>query len=379
MAYRRNVLLVLADIKAGDSQKGSHIMKTQRKNWRTVRNLMRSYRASQILMTCNQLGIFRLLAGGPRRADEIAKRTGSHPDASRRLFNAAAALGLLTKTGETYANGPLAATCLAKEGPFYLGNMARQEQATYERWGRLPEAIRTGRWPELNRQAEERTQWVRNFEMAMYDMARTVAPLIAEVLPLPTDRPLRLLDVGGGPGGYSMALARRYPRLNATVFELPAAAEVAREMIAAEGLTGRVKVQTGDFQREDLGKGYDVVLIFGVLVSETDEGKRALLRKAHTALVPGGLLAIREFWLNPEDPAASPEAALFSLHMLLANSVGNVLSLGEMKNLLAEAGFTRLGQVKLPAWVDLTMCLAHKPRSARRRRNLGSKVPGKNS
>lgn len=347
--------------------------KSQVKNWRTVRDMMCGYRSSQILMTCNHLGIFHQLAGGPRRADEIAKLTGSHPEASRRLLNAAVALGLLTKTGGKYTNGSLAAACLAKDGPFFLGNMARHEQAAYERWTRLSEAIGTGRWPESNRQMEERTLWVRNFEMALYDMARTIAPLIAEVLALPTERSLQLLDIGGGPGGYSMALARRYPRLNATVFELPAAAKVAREVIAAEGLTGRVKVQTGDFQREDLGKGYDVVLIFGVLVSETDEGKRALLRKAHAALVPGGLLVIREFLLNPDDPAKSPEAALFSLHMLLANSVGNVVSLAEIKNLVAEAGFERIRRLKLPAWVGSTLCLARKPRPARRNRTLESR------
>jgi 2-polyprenyl-3-methyl-5-hydroxy-6-metoxy-1,4-benzoquinol methylase len=335
--------------------------KSQVKIWRTVHTRMRGYRASQILMTCNHLGIFRHLAGGSRRGDEIADFIGSHPEACRRLLNAAVALGLLTKTGGAYANSQLAAACLAKEGPFFLGNMARFEQATYERWSRLPEAIATGRWPESNRRMEERTQWVRNFEMAMYDMARTLAPLIAEVLPLPTRRPLQLLDVGGGPGGYSMALARRYPRLTATVLELPEAAEVARETIAAEGLARRVEVQSGDFQRQELGQGYDVVLIFGVLVSETDEGKRALLRKAHAALVPGGLLVIREFWLNPEDPARSPEAALFSLHMLLANSAGDVVSLAEMKSMLAEAGFERIRRLQLPAWVGSTLCLARKP------------------
>jgi SAM-dependent methyltransferase len=338
------------------------MMKSQIGNWRTVHDLMRCYRAAQILMTCNHLGIFRQLAEGRRRADELADLTGSHAEALRRLLNAAVALGLLIKTGQTYANSPLAAACLVKEGPFFLGNMARLEQATYERWARLPEAIGTGRWPESNRQMQERSQWVRNFEMAMLDMARTIAPAIAKVLPLPIDRPLRLLDVGGGPGGYSMALARRFPRLTATVFELPAAAEVAREIIAAEGFSERVKVQTGDFQREELGEGYDVLLIFGVLVSETDEGKRALLRKACAALVPGGRLVIREFCLNADDPAKSPEAALFSLHMLLANSVGDVVSLAEMKTLLAEAGFKRFKKIGLPAWVGSTLYLARKPR-----------------
>jgi SAM-dependent methyltransferase len=338
------------------------MMKSQMKNWRTVHDLMRCYRAAQILMTCNHLGIFRQLARGRRRADELADLTGSHAEALRRLLNAAVALGLLIKTGQTYANSALAATCLVKEGPFFLGNMARLEQATYERWARLPEAIGTGRWPESNRQMQERSQWVRSFEMAMLDMARTTAPVIAKVLPLPTRRSLRLLDVGGGHGGYSMALARRYPRLTATVFELPAAAEVAREIIAAEGFSDRVKVQTGDFQREELGEGYDVLLIFGVLVSETDEGKRALLRKACAALVPGGRLVIREFCLNPDDPAKSPEAALFSLHMLLANSVGDVVSLAEMKTLLAEAGFKQFNKIGLPAWVGSTLYLARKPR-----------------
>jgi SAM-dependent methyltransferase len=331
------------------------------KRWRSVQDLLRSYRASQILMTCNHLGIFYHLAAGPRRADEMADLTGSHPEALRRLLNAAVALGLLIKTGKAYANSPLAATCLVKEGPFFLGNMARLEQATYERWARLPEAIATGRWPESNRQMQERSQWVRNFEMAMFDMARTTAPIIAKALPLLAGRQLYLLDVGGGHGGYSMALARRYPRLTATVFELPAAAEVAREIIAAGGLSDRVKVQTGDFQQEELGEGYDVLLVFGVLVSETDEGKRALLRKAYAALVPGGILVIREFWLNPDDPAKSPEAALFSLHMLLANSVGDVVSLAEMKTLLAEAGFRRFKKLDLPAWVGSTLCLARKP------------------
>jgi predicted O-methyltransferase YrrM len=271
--------------------------------------------------------------------------------------------GNKTKQDDLYANSPLAAACLVEDGPFFLGNMARLEQAGYERWGRLPEAIRSGRWPAPNREMEERTNWVRNFELAMYDMARISAPAVAAALELPTDRPLRLIDIGGGHGGYSMALARRYPNLTATVFELPAAAVVAREIIRAEGMSERVTVRAGDFQQEDLGSAYDVALIFGVLVSETDEGKLALLRKAHAALTPGGLVVIREIWLRPDDPAQSPEAALFSLHTLLANAVGDVATLEQMQAWLAEAGFEEPGLIDLPVWLGSSLCVAHKPGS----------------
>lgn len=336
-------------------------MNPKAEQWHTIHDMLRSYRAAQILMTCNELDLFRHLANGPRQADELAALSGSHPEALRRLLNAAVALGLLTKAGDTYANSPLATACLTEAGPFYLGHMVGLERAGYECWSRLSEAVRTGRWPEPNRQMEEQADWVRRFELAMYDMARVSAGAIAEALPLPAGRPLRLIDIGGGHGGYSMALARRYPHLTATVFELPAAAAVARDIIAREGLSDRVRVRAGDFQREELGQGYDVALIFGVLVSETAEGKLTLLRKTHTALAPGGIVAIRESWFDPDDPAQSPEAALFSLHTLLANSVGDVATLAQMQDWLVKAGFERPGLIELPDRPGSSLCVAYKP------------------
>jgi SAM-dependent methyltransferase len=211
------------------------------------------------------------------------------------------AVGLLRREGDAYANTSLAATCLAEAGPYYLGNLVKREGAFYQRWSYLPEAVRTGRRPEANIRDEGQTNWVLDFELALLDLARTAGPVIAEALALPTDRPLRVLDVGGGHGGYSMALARRYPKLQAVVYELPAAAEVAAEIIAGEDLSKRVLVQVGDFQKEALGSGFDLVLLFGVLVSETPEGKLDLLRKTYTALKPGGQVAIRAFW-----PDANP-------------------------------------------------------------------------
>ena len=328
--------------------------------WRTIRKLMQGYRSVQILLACNHLGIFRHLAAGPRQAEEIALLTGSHPEAMRRLLNAAVAVGLLIKADGTYANSQMAAICLAEEGPLFLGHMAQLEQHQYERWGCLPEAIQTGRWPEPNRQMEERTNWVRNFELALYDMARACAPAIAEAMHLSTDRPLRLIDVGGGHGGYSMALVRRYPNMTATVFELPAAANVACEIIAAEGLSNRVTVQAGNFQQEELGHGYDVALLFGVLASETGEGKLALLRKVRKALIPDGLIAIREFLLHPDDPEQTAEAAIFSLHTLLANGVGDVATLPQMQSWLLEAGFESLRFVELPVWMGMNLFVAQK-------------------
>lgn len=200
---------------------------------------------------------------------------------------------------------------------------------------------------------------MRDFELAQYDLSRTVGPAVAEALDLPADQPIRVLDVGGGHGGYSMALARRYANVQAMVFELPAAAEVARELIASEGMGDRVSVQVGDFQKEALGSGYDLLLLFGMLVSETPVGKLALLRKAHAALVPGGMLAIRGFWLDDERTGPA-EATLFSLHMLLSTDACDISTRAEISDWLSEAGFKRPHLAPLPAWVGSSLMLAYK-------------------
>ena len=41
----------------------------------------------------------------------------------------------------------------------------------------------------------------------------------------------RLLDVGGGPGTYSIALVQQTPGLTSTVLDLPGVLEVTREIV----------------------------------------------------------------------------------------------------------------------------------------------------
>ncbi|MDQ2996155.1 MAG: acetylserotonin O-methyltransferase, partial [Chloroflexota bacterium] len=275
----------------------------------------------------------------------------AHPVALARLLNAAVALGLLEKHDDRYANSPIAAACLAGEGPFYLGNLVKREGAFYRRWSRLTEAVRTGQRPEENIKDEDQSNWVRDFELALYDIARTAAPAIAEalqpLLPQRSGRPLRVIDIGGGHGAYSIALARRDSNMEAVVFELPAVTEVAREIVATSGVADRVAVQAGDFKTDDLGTNFDLALLFGILVSEPPADAVALLRKIHAALGPGGLVAIRGFYLAP-DRAGPLEATLSDLHMLLSTDAGTAHTVDDVAAWLHEAGFLPPETVALP-------------------------------
>ena len=327
---------------------------------REIREMVGGFRQAQILLTCFDLGVFEALDGRRATAAEVATAIEADPRGVELLLNAAAALGLLEKEEGRFANTPLAETCLVPGGPGAMAASLRLQRAFYRRWERLADAVRSGQRPEEDRRDEQADDWVRSFVYGLYDMARPVAPTIVEALALPGDRPLRVIDVGGGHAAYSLALARRHPLLTATVFELPAVAPFAREIITQAGLADRVAVQAGDFQQEGLGHGYDVALVFGVLNGEPPEGRPVLIQKVYDCLSPGGRIVLRDFVLNP-DRAGPPEAAIFALQMLLATEAGGLDTSDDWALWLAMAGFVHLYTVDLPVPEGVTLVIAHKP------------------
>jgi 2-polyprenyl-3-methyl-5-hydroxy-6-metoxy-1,4-benzoquinol methylase len=337
-----------------------HLDEATLKQRRELQEMAQGFRRSQILMTCVEIGVFEALSGGHATAAEIAERVGADTRGMELLLNAATALDLLDKNTDHFSNKPLVQAFLLPNKPGTLVRSFKLQAAFYQRWGHLAEAVRTGKRPDENRRDEEPESWIHNFVYGLYNMALPIAPAIAESLALPDDRPLRVIDVGGCHGAYSMALAERYPLLSATVFELPRVVPVAREIITQAGMAERVSVQAGDFQQEELGKGYDVALVFGVLNGEPLEGRPALIRKVFSALKPGGRIVLRDFVLDP-NRAGPPEAAIFALQMLLATEAGGLDTRSDWAEWLGEAGFKPHQEIELPEWVGSRLTVAQKP------------------
>lgn len=324
-----------------------------------VQELARGYRKAQILFTCIELGVFDALAGGSATSQKIAEKTQTSTRGMDLLLNAAVALGLLEKNDSNFSNSPLTEPWLIHGSDVGISQSLLLEKAFYTRWGYLAEAVRSGNRPEENRRDEQPQDWVRNLICALYNSARLMAPIIAEALALPEDRPIRAIDVGGGHGGYSIALAQRYPLLTATIFELPRVVPIAREIIANAGMSDRVTVQEGDFQKEGLGSGYDIALVFGVLNGEPPEGRPALINKVFSALNTGGQIVLRDFVLEP-DRSSPLDSTIFALQMLLATESGGLDTRDDWINWLLSAGFSHPKQVALPEWVGSFLTVAVK-------------------
>jgi ubiquinone/menaquinone biosynthesis C-methylase UbiE len=110
----------------------------------------------------------------------------------------------------------------------------------------------------------------------------------------------RVLEIGVGPGVFSVEIARRIPDGHLELFDLQVEMlEMAREKIEAAGLSGVVGYTQGDAQ--ELGfppATFDVAFLVAVL-GEVPEPRRCL-EATRRVLRSGGLLSITEHLPDPD-------------------------------------------------------------------------------
>ena len=245
-----------------------------------------------------------------------------------------------------FENAPAAAAFLVASSPAYMGNAIRYSDQLYDTWKNLEGALRSGR-PALAADSYlgDDPARTRTFVHAMHGRALGIARALVGVLDLSGRR--TMLDVGGGPGTYSVLLTERFPGLRAEVLELPGVAAIARELVAAAGASERVTLRDGSYHSADFGSGKDVVLMSGMFHRETPQACRSLIERAARCLVPGGLLVVSDVFTD-EGGTRPPFAALFGLNMMLTAPDGGVHSDADVKRWMADCGFHDLRVVPLP-------------------------------
>jgi predicted O-methyltransferase YrrM len=305
-----------------------------------IDGIARAFMESRALLTAIELDVFTAVGEGAT-ADEAAARMGADARATEMLLNALVAMGLVTKHDGVFCATPEAARRLA-------GDSGESERAAlmhtvglWDRWSTLTEAVRRGtRVLERDRTPEQ----LEAFIAAMHRGGTERAAALAGALDL--SNKTRALDVGGGSGAYSIALARANENLRCVVFDLEGVTAIAERHLAEAGLGDRVTTRSGDFHSDDFDDGYDLVLISQILHMLSPEEGVALLKKSRDALVPGGEVVIQDFILD-DDKTSPRRGALFALNMLVATRSGNAYSGAEYLEWLERAGFTNARVVPL--------------------------------
>ncbi len=293
---------------------------------------------SQVLLACVELDVPARLLRGARDAESLAPDLGLTTERTERLLAGAASLRIVSRRGGSYRLGPMGAALIDNPG---VTAMIAHHALLYEDLrdpvallrGEVPKTSLGSYWPyagDPNAVGEEAA--------ARYSalMEASQAMIASEVLDAyPVRRHRRLLDVGGGSGAFVREAERRAPSLRMAVFDLPAVARLARPRLDA-----RVAVVGGDFLRDPLPEGADLVTLIRVLHDHDDDVAFELLRSVRRALAPGGRLLLAE-------PMAGTPGALsagdgyFGFYLLAMGS-GRPRSPRVIRAMLRAAGFARV-------------------------------------
>ena len=313
------------------------------------------YRASQVLLTANRLGLFQQLADTELSAEEIAESLETDLRATRILCDALVSLSLLEKKAQRYKNTFVAKEYLLPGNPQSKVAQLYHSAKLYETWRTLYDVVKTGRPAGEDAIDPRLIGDKRKFAEAMADTARAVAGRVAVQIDLSGAK--KMLDLGGGPGLYSIAFVHRYPQLQAVIMDNAETLVVARDNVVKAELAGRISVRPGDAFQDDMGAEYDFVLLSNVAHIYSAEENRQLVSKCGAALNHGGMLCIKDFLLD-SDRVGPRWATLFAVNMLVNTERGNCYTLEEITDWFESAGLTLSDVVELTPQSRLV--LAHK-------------------
>ncbi len=331
---------------------------------RKLFDLVAGFVYTKTLSASIELGLLDLLAKGPLPVGEIARRLDLPLDSAERLVRAAHALDLIRLRGGRYGIGRLGAMLVDNQ---WLTAFVQHHEMAYRD---LDDPVRL-----LRHDTTYRTELSRYWAYADHGqlaglasehvspysevMAVTLPPVARDSLDAyDLSRHRRLLDVGGGEGVFLEAAGRRHPKLELVLFDLPAVAERAKVRLSAAGMADRSNCIGGNFHTDALPLGADVISLVRVLLDHDDETVRALLRRVHAALPPGGRLLVIEAISGARGAEAAGDA--FFNFYLLAMGRGRARRAAEHEALLRETGFGRIRHVNTRYPIQTGLIVAEK-------------------
>lgn len=290
---------------------------------------------SAILIAAVRTGMTTRLAQQPSTAADLAADLGLDPVPTRLLLDCLRSGGHVTVRAGRYQLSRSSRRWLDPQSELSVARYVAGTSDYWAWWSGLDEVARSGQ-PAAHHDAPPGDPYWRRYIFGQLELARLSADEVARKLRLPGD-PRSLLDIGGGHGWYSAQLCRHYPRLTATVFDLPGSAAIGREIIAEAGMADRVEHREGDATTDDLGSGYDAVLCFNLLHHLTADQTVGLFGRIHEALAPGGMLAVMDAFAEPRRRTSA--AANFLGLFVYLSSGSQVNTPAQLHGWLRDAGF----------------------------------------
>jgi SAM-dependent methyltransferase len=299
--------------------------------------IITGYQRSRVLFTLIDLEIPTLLNGKKISAGHLAKRLKIHPLAMERFLNACVSINVLEKDDDKFFNSEFTEHYLIKNSEFYLGGIVkRHRKRSYTAWGNLTDALKNWRYGETTSENPEDEDQGAEALAEQHNLALLHGFELAKAFDFTNFS--RILDVGGGTGAMSIALCKSFPKLEATVFDLPENIKITEDFVKKNKLNKRIKTVGGNFHKDNLPQNFDVVLLANFMAVADAESNKKLLKQIYDGLPSGGV-CILSGWIIDDSHLAPQTSVLFCLEDICWNAPDVERSFKVYKSWLKEAGF----------------------------------------
>ena len=318
----------------------------------------------RLLLTGIELKVFNHLSK-PSSAEEVAKKLRTHPRNTKIFLDGLTAINLIQKKSKLYKNTPITQSFLIEGSETYLGELlsfmanmdiSLQNLTKLVKEGPSSEGVALtagGGGPPSSQEMFRKAAMM----MANTQRAGDAQMAVGIVTKLPEFKSFqRMLDLGGGPGIIGMAIVSQHPEMNGVIFDLPPVVGIAEEFIEEYGLDERVKVLAGDFNRDSIGEGYDLVYTSNALQFAGDID--LVVKKVFDALNPDGVF-VSLFGFGQTHEGTKPENLVLGL--LSTELMGQAASFeqGYIANSMIRIGFKSVqSRIINTPWgpTDLDIC-----------------------
>jgi ubiquinone/menaquinone biosynthesis C-methylase UbiE len=305
-----------------------------------------------VLEAAIELDIAHILAD-TSNVDEIAEKAGIRTDATSLIhfLDAMVALGLANKENKTYSNTELGKHFLDKASPVFMGDFVKHlKDMEHKNLSRIVEIIKNG--PPGVPQTEDlqnESKWERHVaHLAAYQRAGMGAICADLVEELPEFKGIKkILDLGGGPGLIGVEILRRLPEAKGVLLDLPAVIRQAKQDVNKEGMADRISFIAGDYNKIDLGSGYDLIWAGYNLYYAKD--RVPFFKRVKETLTSKGVFVCLHEGLTHEQTEPENIVLMRLSHALEGQSFS--FNKGEIASCLKQAGFAQVDSrmLDLPA------------------------------
>ncbi len=293
-----------------------------------------------------QLDVFTPLKDGPMTAEQIADALDVGSAKLEPLLYPLVNAELLNVDGDRFANTDEAMIFLVRSSPHYLDG---RDDFYQDRWNEVlktAESIRTSE-PQAKLDFSSMSQAeLESFLRGVNSGAMGAGSDLVGRFGFSKYR--SLIDVGGGSGGLSIAVAQSLPHIRTTVVDLPVVTPITQRFIREAGVEDRVDTMSADAANDPLGGPYDVAVLRAFLQVLSPENARRVLKNTAQALRSGGDVFVLGLGILDDSRVSPPKAVAFNLVFINVYDEGRAYTVSEYREWLLEAGFEGFERIQLP-------------------------------